>query len=181
MGTLRFRISDRQWLAPSAVDRIVVSGIESFARTTRAVWDGGILVVEFADGTSGAVHVPWEVAGQGEMTLSTASLLERDTPYLLDLELARGLIGQIRSQLASWQPAGLVVSDEIRGSLSEAVEALSQAVTAGTTGNGINQQSQRSLTLALDVAVELGSTYARQAIAMRQQETDPLPTLLGSD
>jgi len=181
MGILRFCVSDRRRLAPSAIDRIVVSGIESSARTTRASWDGDILAVDFAGGESGAVHVPWEVAGEGELTLATASLLGRDRPYQLDLELARGLIGQIRGQLASWHLAGLVVADTIHRSLSEAVAALSRAVTAGTAAKSTRHQVEHAIALALEIAVELGSTYAHQAISLRRQQTQRLPTLLGSD
>lgn len=181
MAILRFRISDRRRLAPAAIDRIVVSGIESSARKTRAFWDDDQLFVEFAGGPSGAVHVPWEISDRGELTLSTASLLARDRPYRLDVELARGLIGQIRSQLAAWQPAGLHVCEATIGRLSRAVAQLSQIATSDARDEAGDAAGQALIELAVEIADQLGALYAQQAIALRQRETQPLPTLLGAD
>ena len=52
--------------------------------------------------------------GYGETILSTASLMERDQAYLLEVELARGTLNRIRNQVANWEQVGMIIPEPIR-------------------------------------------------------------------
>ena len=73
-------------------------------------------------------------AMEGTPVIATASLCERDAPYLLAVELARGKIGQVRNEAASWQESGLLLSDEFqelsRNQRSERQQRLKQRLIA---------------------------------------------------
>ena len=58
---------------------------------------------------SGYVTAPWQVGESGLLMVSTATLMERQAPYRLLIELARGKVNQVRNQTAEWQFGGLDV------------------------------------------------------------------------
>src|SRR5262245_18530713 len=64
-----------------------------------------LLVVRHTD-ESGYVMAPWEVEGAGRLMTSTPTVIERDQPYQLQVELARGKVNQVRSQAADWLMGG---------------------------------------------------------------------------
>ncbi len=73
---------------------------------------------------SGYVYVPWVVDGHGQYLLGTSTLIERDRPYLLDVELARGLVQRLRSRLFIWEWLGMKTPPELSERLQEATQAL---------------------------------------------------------
>ena len=73
----------------------------------RAYMSGNQLIVERAESDSGCVFVPWRIDGRGVLLLGTSTLMERDRPYRLEVELARGTINRLRNQIAHWEMLGL--------------------------------------------------------------------------
>ena len=69
----------------------------------------------------------WLVEPHGLVTLSTGTLVERPTPYLLPLELARGTINQLRHQLFEWQSIGLATPPAVAAKLVEVTRHFSLA------------------------------------------------------
>ena len=130
MGQIRFRLHDRDRIAPGGLDRIYVAGLEEIPWWTRAVFEGDQLVVERSLCDSGNVYVPWQVDGHGTRVLSTATLMERERPYLLEVELARGLIQRIRTRLFMWEMLGLSASAELKEQLQAATREFSLAATS---------------------------------------------------
>ena len=109
MGVMRFLVPRRERLAKDAPDRAYFTGLDEIPWQSRTQLTEEGLVVRRAESDSGNFHIPWNVAGHGELMLSTASLMEREKPYLLQVELARGTIHRTRGQLAQWQAAGLAL------------------------------------------------------------------------
>ena len=178
MGQLRFRLHDRNRIAPEALSRIFVAGGDDIPWATRAWYDADTLVVERQVDESGYVHVPWEVSGAGRRLLCTSTLMERDEPYLLDVELARGLIHRLRSRLFIWEFMGLVTPPELRERLRDAVRSFATAATSQDNPAVAAKAANEAIATALALSVDLVRSYAEQTLAARQRQT-PAATLLG--
>src|SRR5438477_9911553 len=99
MGQLRFLVPRPEQIDPEAIGRTYLAGMDDVPWRTEVAWDGRQLTVERSDSDSGYLYVPWRAAGHGQLTLSTATLIEREAPYLLPVELARGTLNRLRNQL----------------------------------------------------------------------------------
>ena len=178
MGQMRFRIQDRDRIAPEGLSRIYVAGSEEIPWSTRASWVGEDLVVERSTSDSGNVYVPWQVEGVGTRMLSTATLREREKPYLLEVELARGLIQRIRNRLFIWERQGLETPQAPLDQLRLATREFSLAATTQHEPAEATVAANRAIVLALAASEELVAHYSQQAIAARQQQTS-VSTLMG--
>ena len=177
MGQMRFIVSPPQRITEEVLQFTYMSGMDRTPWVVRTEVEDGELVLERDVSDSGSVTVPWHVEGHGLLGLSTCTLAERWEPYHLPLELARGTINVLRTQLYEWQSIGLTVPDEVRRLLKEAVFKFSWAVVQPESGDG--QAAQEALRIALDGSQLLAAAYAEQAIAVRRRATGRLPALLG--
>jgi len=175
---MRFRVHDRNRIAPDDLNRIYIAGSEEIPWSTHTSWDGDVLVVERSVNDSGNVSVPWQIGDLGKFTLTTATLRERPRPYQLEVELARGLIQRIRIRLHLWQTLGLVSPVKLLDRLQAATREFSLAATTQQEPAESATAALRAITHAFSVAEDLVADYAQQAIAARQQQA-PLSTLLG--
>src|ERR1043165_7712733 len=73
----------------------VAGGHDRAPTPTRAEVRDGHLVLTRELGESGPVYVPWPVPRAGRLVTPTASLMFRDRPYELVVELARGKVNQV--------------------------------------------------------------------------------------
>ncbi|MEM8943555.1 MAG: endo-1,4-beta-xylanase [Planctomycetota bacterium] len=178
MGMIRFRLHDRDRIAPGALDRIFVAGLEEIPWSTRARFEGDQLVVERSLSDSGFVSVPWQVEGLGSRVLNTATLMERERPYVLEVELARGLIQRIRTRLFMWETLGLAAPPELKEQLHTATREFSLAATSQDELAEAAVSANRAISLALSAGEALVASYAKQAIAARRRQS-PVPTLMG--
>jgi hypothetical protein len=178
MGLLRFllpssadpALAERAYLTSAGPD-----GIPWLSRLSKS--PGGFAIERSAD-ESACLHCGWPVAGHGVPTLSTGSLMERDEPYHLPVELARGTLHRLRNQIAFWQGVGLVVSDATHAKLHEATAAFIEAATAQRHPDDAARHADRALAAALDATRLLVREYSEQAIATRRRQTAKLVTLL---
>lgn len=178
MGQMRFRLHDRDRISADALKRIYVAGTEEIPWSTRSTWEGNELVVERTVDDSGSLYVPWHIDGQGQIMLSTATLMERSRPYWLEVELARGLIQRIRNRLFIWEWLGLKTPAELQQQLQQATREFSRAATSQSRPAEAAASADRAIALALSVSEKLAASYAQQTIANRQRQT-PASTLLG--
>lgn len=178
MGVIRFTVQPSSQLSAQAAQRAYLVGQDLIPWPTTVHWDGRVLALERSARESGCLRVPWLVSGRGELTLSTATLVERDAPYLLEVELARGKVNQLRHALYDWHTLGLLVPDDVRQRLHEAVAAFSAAVTRQHAAEEACRAAQQSLSLACDVGQRLAAVYAEQAAAVRRRGSPKLDVLL---
>ena len=87
MGVIKFLVPRRDWVAADAIERAYMAGLDEIPWQTRAEWTATGLNVRRAETDSGNFFIPYAVEGHGELMLSTASLMERERPYHLDVEL----------------------------------------------------------------------------------------------
>ncbi len=130
MGEFRFRLPDDWILASRQASSIHVVGLDGIPWPCRVFTEGNTLVVRRNRDESGKIYIAYPFDGYGEFTICTGSLPERSEPYDLLTELARGTLNRLRNQISIWKEGGLVISEEIARSTSEAIELLGSSILA---------------------------------------------------
>lgn len=179
MGVMTFLVPRRDRMAADAAERAYISGMEEIPWRSRAHWTDQGLVVERAESDSGNLFIPYRVAGHGELMLSTASLMEREQPYHLQVELARGTLNRLRNQASAWESMGMTPPAAMRAPLAAAHEHLSWAATRRSEPEAAADRAALAIGLALDAMEVLSTSYVAQALAVRHQQLGRLNTLLG--
>lgn len=178
MGFMRFLVPPDERLRDEAVQRAYLMGMDFVPWASQASWDGQVLTVEREVRESGMLAIPWTIPGHGEFVLQTTSLVERRQPYLLQLELARGTLHRLRTQLSNWKLLGFRASEPTMQSIAAAHEAFVLAAT---------RQSEMPACLAacddcqrhcFDAQEASSLEFSLSSIQARRLN-QPLPTLLG--
>lgn len=179
MGLLRLLVHHRERIPPGGLDQIHICGPEDLPWFARVYFSGPHLVIERAESESGRVFVPWRVGEGSPLLLGTATLIEREEPYLLEVELARGMVNSLRNQLAAWETAGLVVPAEIAAGVLKATSDLARAATSQDDAATAADWAQRSLETTLNVMTQLANEYAQQVLTARRNQARPLNSWFG--
>lgn len=182
MGVLRFLVHDRSRIASQNLEQVYFYGyygFEELPHQARVFWSESHLVIERDESDSGAIHVPWVLPNQEVMLLGSATLIEREQPYLLEVELARGTLNRLRNQIAEWESLGVQFDDSAKKLVAEAVHCFAHAATCQADLAESAKFASESLELALVASEVFESAYTSQAIAIRLKQTKRLPTVLG--
>ncbi len=107
MGLVRFLVPQREYLPAEAAARAYLSALDHVPWKTRVSPTAEGLDAERVESDSGYFHVLWRVAGRPDQVLTTATVCERDEPYNLPVELARGLLNRLRNHLGAWDAVGV--------------------------------------------------------------------------
>jgi hypothetical protein len=94
--------------------------------------------------------------------------MERDEPYHLPLELARGEICQFRNQLADWRSLGLNVPTGIAEEGAEAAKLFFRAATLPSGSDESVGMAEQALKRIVDATARLAACYAEQAWIVRR-------------
>lgn len=180
-GMLRFLVPPGKRFAPRLAEQAYMAGPDQIPWPCRIRLHDGELIVERNVADSGKFYIPWPVEGHGELMLSSATLMERERPYQLLVELARGKINQVRNQLADWQLIGMAVPGKVESALRRALQALARAVTSQHQAAKAAELADRAIVLALDAADLLVSSYVDQALAARHRQAQKLKTVIGAN
>jgi len=181
MGLMRFRVAPTQRITREMVQQAYLSGIDRTSWPVHTGIEGGDLVLERSASDSANLQLPWPVEGHGQITLASASLMERPEPYRLPLELARGTIVQVRDQVADWQSIGLSVPEIVLVKLASAVEQFSRAAVEQENESASARDAEDALRSALNAADLLAAAYAEQSLMVRRRNGVPLASFLGAD
>jgi len=163
MGLMRFVVVPPERITEETLQQAYVSGVDRIAWQVDLRMEGGQLVVRRAVSESGNLQIPWPVQGRGRLTLSTGSLMEQTRPYQLPLELARGTIGQLSSQLAEWRIMGLTVPEKVTQGLSEAMRCFGRAAVGEEGPWESAKLAEQAIGAALDAADLMVASYVDQA------------------
>ncbi len=180
MGTISLLLPENlpDGLAPELNRACMAGGPDNMPGPTEVQLEPGRLVVSRGADESGYLEAPWDIPGTGRLMGMTATLMERERPYPLLLELARGKVNQVRCQLADWRSGGLQVLPE----LDRKVHDLSVSFGRCATRQGapdLLDQAQHVLADAYTAGEELVSAYVEQVFQIRHQRQPRLDTLLG--
>jgi hypothetical protein len=155
----------------------VLGGPDNMPYPTEVRVGPGLLSLTRDVDESGPVAAPWPVPGAGLLLTSSASLMEREPPYHLPLELARGKVNQVRGQAADWQAGGLHLPPELAEAIRDATRTFGRAVTRFPEP-AAEPEAQNALVLACHAAEKLAQTYAAQVLQLRHQRQPRLDAAL---
>jgi hypothetical protein len=178
MALMRFMVHDRDRIPPGGLGQVYMCGADEIPWYGRAYMSGDQLIVERAESDSGSVWVPWRIDNYGVMLLGTSTLVERDEPYRLEVELARGTINRLRNQMAQWEQLGLVVSNDLREDVLAATRHFSRAATAEEEQSAA-ESAKKALVVAAMAMHRLSTIYAEQATEIRRGQAKKLSTWFG--
>jgi len=171
MGSMRF-VHPSGCLPRESVEQAYLAGYDRIPWRVRVRQEADELLVERENCDSGNLYVPWDVNGYGQITLATASLMERPEPYSLPIELARGKLSQLRNQTAEWELIGVEIPAKVREITSEALRRFGEATCSQQGEEAACEAAADTLRLALDAGHVLAEAYASQVLATRR-ETQP--------
>jgi GH35 family endo-1,4-beta-xylanase len=181
MGVMRFLAPLRESLAHEVAPRIYVAGADSVPWRSKFRWAGDVLELVRDVAESGSLYVPWPVTSFGEVCLSTASLIERDEPYLLQLELARGTLNRLRHYVANLEATGIAIPQNVAEKLSEAMQLFARAATSRETPEVAVKAAEDALQIAVKLAFAVAAAGAEQTLARRHLSAPKLATLFGAN
>jgi hypothetical protein len=179
MGTITFQL-------PSSVAgettreldcACLAGGSDSMPWPTSLRLHGQQLTAHCAVEESGYLVAPWTINGRGQVMGMSATLIERQRPYHLLVELARGKINQLRSQAHEYRVGGVQIDASLTQLIREASNTFGQAVLSDTSDDG-TRHAQKALDLAYQAADELVRTYVQQVFHVRHQRQPRLDSTL---
>jgi hypothetical protein len=178
MGTMNFQLTKTP--APEAAREIArgyVVGAPDYMPwpTEIQVAERDVIVRRPVD-DSGCICVPWEVPSRGRLLLSTATLIERQSPYSIAVELARGRVNLLRNQTADWQMGGLTLTPELAEQVRQASLAFARAVCSQEASAEAGPLAETAIQHALETGQDLVQSYVEQVFETRQQRQGRLPT-----
>lgn len=179
MGLMRFVVHDRDRIPPGGLDQIHMCGTDDLPWLTRAYFSGNELIIERNESDSGRVFVPWRIGQAGPILIGTATLMERDEPYVLEVELARGMVNCLRNQLAMWEMMGLSVPKGLSSGVLEGTVEFARAATARDDLPTASDWAKRSLATISTTMARLADEYARQVLALRRKQPRPVNSWFG--
>jgi hypothetical protein len=156
----------------------VTGGPDNMPYPTDVRLEPGLLVLARDVDESGFLSAPWHVPGAGLLRTASASLMERDGPYQLTVELARGKVNQVRAVSADWQAGGLQLPPALAQDIREATHAFGRAVTRSPSPVA-EREAETALALACGAAEALAQAYAGQVLGIRHKRQPRLDTTLG--
>lgn len=182
MGLLRLLTPPLEQLATAAVERTYIVGLDCQPTFCRKTWEGDrLLRLEREIDESGKVYLPWRVDGHGELLLCTATLMEREQPYDLVVELARGTINRVRSKAETWKLAGLQLPEDVRAQIQAACQTYIRAATSRQDPTAATTAAEATIRQGMDATLLLAAEYARQTLQYRHAASPTLPTLLAGN
>jgi len=114
------------------------------------VRNGELICHKRSQGPS-ALVIPWPVKGAGRIMLETTRLLERDRPYNLHVELARGQLMRIHHKREDWGLFDIENIENIVKNCRKAQDILTEAVKASDVAKAAKLADE-----ALSISVPLG-------------------------
>jgi hypothetical protein len=177
---LHLLVDSASGVTQQAAERAYLSGMDQIPWPCRSRLQDGRLTIDRNVTESGKFHIPFQVEGRGELMLATGTLMQRDRPYLLEIELARGKLNQVRNQLADWQGMGLTVPPAVEAALRKALAEFSVASTSPEDPARAAECARRAIALGVEAGELLAETYIEQAVAMRTRFSPQLPTLVAT-
>ena len=181
MGVMRFLISPPQILTswPEAACAFV-TGLDGRVHHSRTEVEGDVLTVRRTQHDSGKLHIPFPVEGYGCPVIATTSLPEREEPWHLTLELARGKLGEVRDQAQAWEQARMQIPSKFWDLSREAFRFMIKAGAAQSDAASRGEIALQSLNRSFQASALLADSYVFQRTASRRQNTAATSTLLGS-
>ncbi|MCG3139046.1 MAG: hypothetical protein HJJLKODD_02924 [Phycisphaerae bacterium] len=125
-----------------------------------------------------ALCMLWPVKGLGAVLLETTRLIERDRPYNLHLELARGLLMRIAQKREDWGLFDIDNIDVMVRSCQKAQEIFIEALKSSNVAAAANLADE-VLSIALPLSEQMALFHAGVFLNRRRQAGQFTPQLFG--
>lgn len=180
MGAIQFRVERPDLLSGaselSLIDFLMYDGRVIPARSKLS---DGILTCERSLSESGQMRLLWPRFDGRRQVVHTTSLREQNSPYSLELELARGQLSRLRNQFYSWSGAGLQSSPRLDSLIQDSHRAFRTAV--------LRAESPETAVAAAILSIDTSSRatdlmcqhYVEQRLGYRRSRAARLPVFLG--
>ncbi len=181
MGQYRFVIPDSDRFAMESMIAAQIVGMDGIPWPCKTNIEGRQLIVFRNQELSGRLLVPVRTAAFGEIALTTGTLPEVDTPYLLDLEIARGTLSRLRNQVSIWQEGGLMIEQDFHDRLDTYIEQFSTCLFPATAdASARTQQCVEIIDGAVALMFEATGEYSRQIAALHNAQSNQVPVIAGT-
>ena len=174
MGQMRFYAPKSESLPCSAVELAYLAGLEAIPWHSCNSLCDDILTIARTGSESGNLYIPWHVPGIGQRTLSTCTLMERERPYCLFTELARGTVHRARSMAADIDASG----DQLSSAADQLLRAALAAFLAATVDSVDRQTSAELAIQHASHAIELLSEQVTETTLAEHRAEGTLSTML---
>jgi len=146
-------------------------------RAEVSVKNGVITCKKRAAGPAGLALL-WRVEGAGAILLETIRVQERDQPYLLQVELARGRLLRINHKMEDW---GLLDVPEVESPLRQVDQARDVLIEALKAEDPAKAASlgDKALSMAVRASEELSRVQGRSVLQRRTQAAGQLRRAIG--
>ena len=128
---------------------------------------------------SGTVHFPWPNKRLGLTFLATETLCERDRPYHLVKELARGQLGRIIRRFVELVYIGFKPTDKLKRSLRLEMARFSVLATSEERSPQMDTLSKESLDRLVQLSLNMSDLFLEQSLAFRKQHSPYFPIRMG--
>lgn len=180
MGLIRFQVDTEEKLADSTeAAAAYMTGLDGQVFPSRMDVSGNELSCQRSTSESGKLNIAWPVDGFGRPVSRTCSLREREAPYVLAVELARGKLSQLRDQRWTWQLAGMLISDEFVEKEKKSFQLFREAASSQDDLVKATTLADQSLSLSYECAELLAVSYTEQRLTFRRQRLSHPPALQG--
>jgi hypothetical protein len=153
----------------------LAGGYDVAPTPTRRVTANNIVTLTKDANESSYLMMPWPLSGSNlEMCLST-TLRERQEPYHLLTEMARGKVNQLRCQVYDWQAIGLATEEQDSREIRELTRLFGTAVRDPEDPDA-NASATEALIRAQRAGERLSAAFAEQLLETRLNESGPLET-----
>jgi hypothetical protein len=121
--------------------------------------DGEIYCRKRAAGPA-ALNIMWETKNFGSVMLETTRLPERDEPYILNLELARGRVMRLMQKREEWGLFDIVEAQPVNDKAVEARDLLLEAITHQEDGAKASEFADKCLQMVMPLSEQAALTHA---------------------
>ncbi len=181
MSVLKFRITQPNFATRyPELRRAYITGLDRTPGRTLVELRPHMLICRKEAAESCRIFVPWPIENLGMPMVGTATLIEREAPYDLGVELARGKLNDVRNQVAEWRLMGLKTNPELEALISSAQAQFAKAATAQDSPDEAFAASQACLVTCFEASRTLVGVYTQQVLEKRMSHGTKLPTLLAT-
>jgi hypothetical protein len=177
---MRFLVPRPERLVTGAAEQAYLAGAEGIPWESHNSLSDGHLIIERDTRESGYLYCPWKVAGRGLVQLCSGSLMERQKPYHMPVELARGTVNRARNQAALWESLGLAPPENFNELLQSAAAVLALAATSQEHETIASDYADEAIRLGLEAGDLLVREYARQLLTARRGSPGPGTVIFGA-
>lgn len=121
----------------------------------------------------------WEVDGAGVLLLETIRVQERDRPYVLQVELARGRLMRVANKMEEWGLLDYEGTRELAVRVEQARDLLIRSLQADQPVNAA-KLAQDALVAAVQTSEDLAQFHGSAMLSRRKQSTGLSRKIFGS-